>query len=312
MGWTRRHLLDLEELSAEEIGTVLDTAESMKEVLARPIKKVPTLRGRAVLSMFYEPSTRTRVSFELAAKYMSADAVNVSALSSSAAKGETLADAARNVESMGVDAIVLRHPSAGAPHLLARRVGASVINAGDGSHAHPTQALLDLYTLRERKGGVAGLKVAIVGDILHSRVARSNAWGLTHLGAEVRLAGPSTLLPPAGTDAGLPPGVRLFTRLEEALDGADVVMALRIQKERQDRGLFPGTAEYTRYWGINARRLAPAAPDVMVMHPGPVNRGIELDSDVLEGPWSVVLDQVTNGVAVRMAVLYLLLGGDDR
>lgn len=309
MAWRRRHLLGLEELSREEIETVLDTAESMKEILGRPIKKVPTLRGRAVLTLFYEPSTRTRVSFELAAKYLSADTVSVAATTSSAAKGESLADAARNLERMGVDAIVLRHPAAGAPHLLARCVSAAVINAGDGMHEHPTQALLDLYTIRERKGGVTGLRVAIVGDVRHSRVARSDAWGLARLGAEVRLAGPPTLLPDDGELAGFPPGVRCFTRLEEALAGADVVIALRIQRERQEAGLLPSLAEYARLWGIDRRRLAGAAPDALLMHPGPVNRGVEVAAEALEGPQAVVLDQVENGVAVRMAVLYLLLGG---
>lgn len=308
MAWTRRHLLGLEDLSREEIEIVLDTADSMKDILARPIKKVPALRGRAVLTLFHEPSTRTRVSFELAGKYLSADTVSVSAAASSAAKGETLADTALNVERMGVDAIVLRHPAAGAPHQLARCVRVSVINAGDGMHEHPTQGLLDLFTIRERKGRVAGLKVAIVGDVLHSRVARSDAWGLTRLGAEVCLAAPATLLPPGGE--GFPPGVRLHTRLEPALEGADVVIALRIQQERQERGLFPSLNEYARFWGITSQRLDLAAPDALVMHPGPVNRGVELASDVLDGPRSVVLDQATGGVAVRMAVLYLLLGGN--
>ncbi len=309
MTWSRRCLLGLEELGREEIEAVLETAESMKEILGRPIKKVPALRGLAVLTLFYEPSTRTRVSFELAARYLSADTVSVAAATSSAVKGETLADAARNLERMGVDAIVLRHPAAGAPHLLARCVSAAVINAGDGMHEHPTQGLLDLYTIRERKGRVAGLKVAIVGDIRHSRVARSDAWGLAKLGAEVRLAGPPTLLPDAAELQGFPPGVKRFTHLEEALAGADVVIALRLQKERQEAGLIPSLAEYARWWGINRRRLALAAPDVVLLHPGPVNRGVEVDSDVLERPEAVVLDQVENGVAVRMAVLYLVLGG---
>ncbi len=312
MGWTRRHLLGLRELSREEIETVLETAESMKEVMERTIKKVPTLRGRAVLTLFYEPSTRTRVSFELAGKYLSADTVAVSATASSAVKGETLADAARNVERMGVDALVLRHPAAGAPHQLARLVRASVINAGDGMHEHPTQGLLDLMTIREKKGRIEGLTVAIVGDVRHSRVARSDAWGLDKLGARVRLAGPATLLPDASEAAGFPPSVTFHTRVEEALEGADVVMALRIQKERQEGGLFPSLSEYARVWGINRKRLALAAPDAVLMHPGPVNRGVELDSDVMDGPDAVILDQVENGVAVRMAVLYLLLGGEAR
>ncbi len=311
--WTRRHLLGLEDLEAAEILQVLDTAESMGEIMARDIKKVPTLRGRAVLTLFYEPSTRTRNSFELACKYLSADTVSVTAAQSSVVKGETLKDTALNCERMGIDAIVIRHPAAGAPHLLARAVRAAVINAGDGMHEHPTQGLLDLFTIRQKKGRIAGLRVAIVGDVLHSRVARSDAWGLTKLGAEVRLAGPLTLLPPgtAGDRVpGFPAGVRAFTMVEEALDGADVVIALRIQKERQDRGLFPSTSEYARFWGINRRRLALAAPDVLLMHPGPVNRGVELDSDVADGVHSSIYEQVANGVAVRMAVLYLLLGGE--
>lgn len=310
MAWTRRHLLGLEELGREEIETILETAESMKEVMGRPIKKVPTLRGRAVLTLFHEPSTRTRVSFELAGKYLSADTVSISAGASSAAKGETLADAARNVEAMGVDALVIRHPAAGAPHQLARLVRAAVINAGDGMHEHPTQGLLDLMTIRERKGRVEGLSVAIVGDVRHSRVARSDAWGLDRLGARVRLAGPATLLPDAAEAAGFPPSVTCHTRVEEALEGADVVIALRIQKERQERGLFPSLSEYARLWGINRKRFALAAPGALLMHPGPVNRGVELDSDLMDGPDAVILDQVENGVAVRMAALYLLLGGE--
>lgn len=307
VAWTRRHLLGLEDLSAPEIDCVLDTADSMREVMERPIKKVPALRGRAVLTLFYEPSTRTRNSFELACKYLSADTVSVSAAASSAVKGETLRDTALTCERMGLDAIVIRHPSSGAPHFLAGHLRtAAVINAGDGMHEHPTQGLLDLYTIRQRQGRVHGLKVAIVGDLLHSRVARSDIWGLTKLGAEVRVAGPATLLP--GGDA-YPAGVRVFTRVEEALAEADVVIVLRIQKERQEQGLFPGAREYARFWGINRARLALAAPDVLLMHPGPVNRGVELDSDVADGVNSVIHEQVTNGVAVRMALLYLLLSG---
>lgn len=305
-----RHLLGLRGMAAGDIKLILDTAGPMKDVLLRDIKKVPALRGRAVLNLFYEPSTRTRNSFELASKYLSADAVNVTAATSSVVKGETLRDTAVNCQRMGFDAIVIRHPSAGAPHFLARHVQASVINAGDGMHEHPTQALLDLFTIREKKGRIAGLKVAIIGDILHSRVARSDIWGLTCLGAEVRLAGPTTLLPKDWS--GFPPGLRVCGRVEDALDGADVVIALRIQKERQERGLFPSVREYARFWGINRQRLSLAAPDVLLMHPGPVNRGVEVDSDVADGLESSIHEQVTNGVAVRMAVLYLLLGGGER
>lgn len=302
-------MLGLEDLTAEEITTVLDTAEAMKDILRRPIKKVPTLRGRAVLTLFYEPSTRTRNSFELACKYLGADTVSVAVAASSVVKGETLRDTAANCERMALDAIVIRHAAAGAPHYLAANLSCSIINAGDGMHEHPTQALLDLYTIREKKGRIGGLKVAIVGDILHSRVARSNIWGLTKMGAEVRLAGPSTLLPQSG-QARWPACVRVAESVEEALDGADVVMALRVQKERQEHGFFPSAREYARFWGINRQRLALAAPDALLMHPGPVNRGVELDSEVADGRQSVIYEQVTNGVAVRMAVLYLLLGGD--
>lgn len=315
MGWTRRHLLGLEDLSAEEILEVLATAESMRDVVRRPIKKVPTLRGRSVLTLFYEPSTRTRNSFELAAKYLSADTVGMAASTSSATKGETLRDTAANCERMGIDAIVIRHASAGTPHLLARYARSSVVNAGDGMHEHPTQGLLDLYTMREHKGRVEGLEVAIVGDILHSRVARSNLWGLVKLGARVRVAGPATLLPAAlepwlaAVKAAGPGEVRATTRVEEALEGADVVMALRLQKERQETGLLPNTQEYARFWGINRARMGLAKADALIMHPGPINRGVELDSELADGTQSVILEQVENGVAVRMAVLYLLLGG---
>ncbi len=304
-----RSLLALQGMAAEDIIEILDTAAPMKDVLQRDIKKVPALRGRAVLNLFHEPSTRTRNSFELACKYLNADAVNVTAGASSVVKGETLRDTAINCERMGFDAIVIRHPSSGAPHLLSRYVRCAVINAGDGMHEHPTQGLLDLFTIREKKGRIEGLKVAIVGDILHSRVARSNIWGLTCLGAEVRIAGPATLLP--ADLSGFPQGLEVYESVEKALKGADVVMALRIQKERQDSGLFPSTREYARFWGLNRRRLSLAAPDVLLMHPGPVNRGVEIDSDIADGLESSIYEQVTNGVAVRMAVLYLLLGGGE-
>lgn len=301
----RKDILGLEEMTPEEINLVLDTAASMKDVINRTIKKVPTLRGRAVLNLFYEPSTRTRTSFELAAKYMSADAVNITASTSSMQKGETLADTARNIQVMGVDLVVVRHQAAGAPHFLARRLETSVINAGDGAHEHPTQGLLDLLTIREKKGRVHGLKVAIVGDILHSRVARSDVWGLKKLGAEVVIAGPRTLLPPSPEAL----EVQATTRVEEALEGADVVIVLRLQLERQKSGYLPTIKEYARLYGINRERLSLARKDVLVMHPGPVNRGVELTSEVADGPNSAILDMVTNGVAVRMALLYLLLGG---
>lgn len=306
MGLKRRHLLGLEGLDAAEIGLILDTARSMRDIIGRQIKKVPTLRGRTMLTLFYEPSTRTRASFELAAKYLSADATAIATATSSVAKGETLKDTARNLQVMGIETIVIRHPVAGAPHFLARRVDASVINAGDGMHEHPTQGLLDLFTIRERKGRIEGLRVAIVGDIHHSRVARSDIWGLTALGAEVVVAGPATLLPPHVEDL----GVRATTRVEEALEGADVVIALRLQLERQQKGLLPSLREYARLWGINRQRLSLAKPDVLLMHPGPINRGVEVTSEVADGAESAILEQVTNGVAVRMAVLFLLMGGE--
>ncbi|MBC7346277.1 MAG: aspartate carbamoyltransferase catalytic subunit [Clostridia bacterium] len=304
MGLVHKDLLGLEELSKEEIGLILDTAEAMKEILGRDIKKVPTLRGRLVVNLFYEPSTRTRTSFELAAKYMGADVVNIAVATSSVVKGESLVDTAATLAAMGLDVLVVRHRAAGAPHLLARHLKASVINAGDGCHEHPSQALLDLYTIRARKGRLEGLKVAIIGDILHSRVARSDLWGLTKMGAEVRLCGPPTLLPQELART----GAKLVWQVEEALAGAEVVIALRLQLERQEQGLLPSLREYSRLWGLTTERLALAAPDVLLMHPGPVNRGVELDATVADGPWSAINEQVTNGVAVRMALLYLLLG----
>ncbi|MDD4238395.1 MAG: aspartate carbamoyltransferase catalytic subunit [Desulfotomaculaceae bacterium] len=300
-----KDLISLRNIPAETIKLILDTAEPMKEIINRQIKKVPTLRGRTVVTLFYEASTRTRMSFELAAKYLSADAVNIAAATSSISKGESLKDTARTITAMGADIVVLRHPMAGAPELLARTINASVINAGDGAHEHPTQALLDLFTVREKKGRLEGLKVVIVGDILHSRVARSDIWGYTAMGAEVRLAGPATLMPPGIEKT----GARVYSDLEEALEGADVVNVLRIQMERQQQGLFPGLREYANMFGMNRDRLKLAAPDALVMHPGPMNRGVEISPEVADGLQAVINTQVTNGVAVRMALLYLLTGG---
>jgi aspartate carbamoyltransferase catalytic subunit len=298
-----KHLLGIEGLAREEIERVLDTAEAFFEVSRRPIRKVPTLRGKTVLNLFYEASTRTRTSFELAGKRLSADVVNMSASSSSTTKGETLLDTVRTLEAMQPDVVVIRHSSSGAPHYVAKRVSCAIVNAGDGLHEHPTQALLDAFTIRRAKGRLSGLKIAICGDIAHSRVARSNALLLTGMGNEVRFAAPQTLLPVAVEQY----GVRVFPRLEEALEGADVVMMLRIQRERLEGGaLLPSMREYSRTFGLNEARLALAAPDAIVMHPGPMNRGVEIDPLVADGPRSVVLDQVEAGVAVRMAVLYLL------
>ncbi|HYN85879.1 MAG TPA: aspartate carbamoyltransferase catalytic subunit [Pyrinomonadaceae bacterium] len=306
----QRNLLGIRELSAGEVAHFLDTAETFREISEREIKKVPALRGRTVINLFFEPSTRTRTSFENAGKRQSADVVNISSSSSSVTKGETLLDTARNLEAMGPDLIVIRHPSAGAPHQLARVCRAAVVNAGDGAHEHPTQALLDALTIRQRKGRIEGLRVAILGDLLHSRVARSNAHLLTKLGAEVAVAGPGTLAP--REFAGLVEGegsLRVERRVEDALEGADVVMVLRIQRERQESAFFPSLREYAVHYGLNLARLARAKDDAIVMHPGPMNRGIEIASDVADGARSLILDQVTNGVAVRMAVLYLLAGG---
>ena len=301
----RKDILDLESITPEEITLILDTARSMKEIIQRRIKKVPTLRGTPLLNLFYEASTRTAASFELAAKYMSADPINVKAGSSSLVKGETLKDTARNVEAMGIECLVMRHPVAGAPHFLAQHLEASVINAGDGMHEHPTQGLLDMFTIREHKGRLEGLRVAILGDIRHSRVARSNIWGLTKMGAQVALGAPATLLPPSaeGFD------VEVFTTVEEAVEGADVVMALRLQKERQEQGFFPSLREYSELYGLTPERASGAKEDALIMHPGPMNRGIEISSRLADGPRSIILEQVTGGVAIRMALLYLLLGG---
>lgn len=306
MNLKHKDLVGLAGLSAEEMMLILDTADSFKEVSGRDIKKVPALRGKTVVNLFFEPSTRTRTSFELAAKRLSADVINFSPSSSSVVKGETLLDTARNIEAMQADVIIIRHSSAGAAETLARGVKSSVINAGDGWHEHPTQALLDLYTLRERKLQFKGLKVAIVGDIMHSRVARSNLHALSKLGAEVRVSGPPTMIPHGIEKL----GATVHYRLDDALRDVDVVMMLRLQLERQGRGLFPTIREYSKLYGLNGDRLKQAAPGVLVMHPGPINRGVEIASDVADSLSSVILDQVSNGVAVRMAVLYLLTGGD--
>jgi len=300
--WTRRHLLGLADLSREEIECVLDTAAGFQEVSTRSIKKVPALRGRVVVNLFFEDSTRTRTSFGLAAKRLSADTLEFSAKGSSTSKGESLADTARNIEAMGVDIVVCRHPAPGAPHFLSRVLKVGVVNAGDGAHEHPTQALLDLFTIRERRGTLEGLKVLFVGDITHSRVARSNIFGLRTLGAGVGVCGPATLIPPRLHEL----GVTIHHDLDEALPQYDVVNLLRIQLERQRQNLFPSVREYARLYGITAERLRRARPDVLVMHPGPVNRGVEITPEVADGAHSVILRQVTNGLAVRMAVLYLV------
>ena len=305
MNLKRKDLLGIRDLTAEEINLILETADSFKEVTGRDIKKVPTLRGRTVVNLFFEPSTRTRTSFELAAKRLSADVINFAASTSSVVKGETLLDTARNIEAMRADFIVLRHPVAGAPNILARSLRASVVNAGDGGHEHPTQALLDLFTLREKKRAFQGLRVVIVGDIAHSRVARSNIFALVKLGAEVRVVGPPTMIPLEIERL----DVRVFFDMEEALKGADIVMMLRLQLERQGIALFPSIREYTRLYCLTAERLRLASPDALVMHPGPINRGVEIAPEVADSVSSVILEQVTNGVAVRMAVLYLLSGG---
>jgi aspartate carbamoyltransferase catalytic subunit len=299
-----RHLLGIEELEPGEIGLILDTSTAMKEVGARTIKKVPTLRGRTVVNLFFEPSTRTRMSFELAEKRLSADTLGMTTTGSSVVKGETLTDTARTIEAMSPDIIVMRHASSGAPNQLARVCRSSIINAGDGTHEHPTQALLDAFTIVERKGRLKGLRIAIVGDLMHSRVLRSNLWLLTKMGADVTVCGPATLLPP-GIGA---LGVRVTTSLDDAIDGADVIMMLRVQHERMHGLFLPSVREYFNLFGLTPARMSLAAPDAIVMHPGPMNRGVEIDSEVADGPWSVILDQVANGVAVRMAVLYLLSG----
>jgi aspartate carbamoyltransferase catalytic subunit len=303
----KKDLLGIESLSRDEIYRVLETAEAMREIGERPIKKVPALRGKTVVNMFYEPSTRTRTSFEIAEKRLSADTLSLTVATSSVLKGETLADTARNIEAMAPDMIVVRHQSSGACHLLSRVCRSPIINAGDGMHEHPTQALLDAFTIRQHKPAIEGLKVAIVGDLLHSRVLRSNVLLLTILGAEVWICGPPTLLPP-GIDR---LGVRVTTSIREAVAEADVIMMLRIQQERMQGAFFPSVREYFQVFGMTAERVRLAKPDVIIMHPGPMNRGIEIASDVADGPYSVILEQVANGVAVRMAVLYLLAGGPE-
>ena len=305
MTFNRKHLLGIRDLTPAEITYLLDTAESFRDVSRREIKKVPALRGRTVINLFFEASTRTRTSFEIAAKRLSADAINISVSTSSVSKGETLLDTARNLEAMAPDCIVVRHSMAGAPHHLARMCNAPIVNAGDGSHEHPTQALLDALTIREYKGRIEGLKVAIIGDILHSRVARSNIHLLTKLGATVKVAGPGTLVPAEFAEL-VEQGLRVEQRVEHAIEGADVVMILRIQRERQDAAFFPSMREYAVHYGLQPNHLAHAAPDAIVMHPGPINRGIEISSEIADGSRSLILDQVTNGIAVRMAVLYLL------
>lgn len=302
--WTKKDLLDLESLSAEEIGLILETADSFREISQRPIKKVPTLRGQTVVLLFFEPSTRTRTSFELAAKRMSADIVNIQTSASSLTKGETLKDTAKNIEAMKVGIIIMRHSSSGAPQLLAESVSPSIINAGDGSHEHPTQGLLDIFTIKEHKKKIAGLNVSIIGDIAHSRVARSNIWGLTKLGAKVTVCGPATLMPPEIERL----GVKVTYDIKEAIEGADAINMLRIQLERQGQNLFPSIREYSMKFGLDAEKMKYAKKDVLIMHPGPINRGIELTPEVADGPYSVILEQVTNGIAVRMAVLYLVSG----
>ena len=303
MAFTQRHLLGLEGVPREEIVAILDTAASFKEISERDIKKVPALRGKTIINLFYEASTRTRTSFEIAAKRLSADTVNISASSSSVTKGETLADTARNLEAMRPDAIVVRHPTSGACSFLARHVGCPILNAGDGCHEHPTQALLDCLTIRERRGEIAGLTVAIVGDLLHSRVGRSNVHALRTLGARVRLVGPPTLLPPEFASL----GVELHSRLADGVRDADVIMMLRIQRERQGANFFPSLDEYSHYYCLTEDVVHLARSEVIILHPGPLNRGLEIASAVADGPYSVIMNQVTNGLAVRMALLYLLV-----
>lgn len=300
-----KDLLGLETLTSEQIGLVLDTAVPFKAVSLRPIKKVPTLRGKTIVNLFYEASTRTRISFEFAEKRLSADTVNVGSKGSSVEKGENLVDTARNLEAMNIDMVVIRHPSSGAAQFLADRIRSNVVNAGDGRHEHPTQGLLDLLTIRDRLGTLEGKRVCIVGDILHSRVARSNVWGLIKMGAEVAVCGPRSLMP-RGIE-GL--GVTVLPRIEEAIEWADVLNILRLQLERMQAGYLPSLGEYARVFGLSEERLARAPRELLILHPGPMNRGVEIDSRVADGPHSVILDQVTNGVAVRMAVLYLLAGG---
>ncbi|MDO9230551.1 MAG: aspartate carbamoyltransferase catalytic subunit [Syntrophales bacterium] len=305
MKLNRKDILGIQELSVQEIDLILETADSFIEVSTREIKKVPTLRGKTVINLFYEASTRTRTSFEIAAKRLSADTINISASTSSVVKGETLIDTAKNLEAMNPDVIVIRHSAAGAPHMLAGILRQSIINAGDGAHEHPTQALLDMMTIRAKRGRIAGLKVAIVGDIAHSRVARSNIHGLTKMGAQVCVSGPATMIP-RGIEK---MGVVVHMRIEEAIRDADIIMMLRIQTEREKQNIFPSLREYAQYFSLNRKNIGFARKDVLIMHPGPINRGVEISPDLADGPHSIILEQVTNGVAVRMALLYLLTGG---
>jgi aspartate carbamoyltransferase catalytic subunit len=305
MSWNRKHLLDIESLAPEEIITVLDTARAFKAVGERAIKKVPALRGKTVVNLFIEPSTRTRISFELAAQRLTADVINFSAEASSLKKGETLKDTARNLQALNADIIIIRHSATGAPHFLSRFLNSSVVNAGDGAHEHPTQALLDTFTIREKKGKIAGLNVTILGDILYSRVARSNIWALLKLGARVTLCGPSTLVPKVFEQM----GCRVSYNVDEAIADADIINLLRIQHERQRKTMFPSLNEYVSLFGLNKKRLERTKPDALIMHPGPINRGVEIDSEIADCGRSVILDQVTNGLAVRMAVLFLVNGG---
>ena len=305
MSFKHKHILGIEQLAREDIQLILDTADSFKEINRRDIKKVPTLRGKTIINAFFEASTRTRLSFEIAGKRLSADTVNISGSTSSVVKGETLEDTARNIEAMAPDIIVIRHGHSGAPHYLAERVGCSIVNAGDGAHEHPSQALLDLLTMREHKGQIEGLEVAIVGDITHSRVARSDIYALSKMGARVRVCGPGTMLPPGIERLG---NVEVFTNMREAIKDADVVMMLRIQLERQSNIMLPSLREYARFYGLNPTNVKLAKPDAIVMHPGPMNRGVEISSVVADGVQNVILDQVENGVAIRMALLYLVSG----
>ena len=304
----KKDILGMKDLSVDEINLILETAESFLEISTREIKKVPTLRGKTIINLFFEASTRTRTSFEIAGKRLSADTINISSSTSSVVKGETLIDTARNLEAMNPDVIVIRHSAAGAPHLLSSLVKQSIINAGDGAHEHPTQALLDMMTIKERKGKISGLKIAIAGDIAHSRVARSNIYGLTKMGAEIVVAGPATMLPRDIEQM----GVKVFNNLDDAITGADVVMMLRIQLERQKQSIFPSLREYSQHYCLNRKNIKLAKNDVIVMHPGPINRGVEISPDIADDPsCSVILNQVNNGVAVRMALLYLLIGGHE-
>lgn len=305
MGWTRKDILHIEELSLKEIQLILNTAKPMKEIMSRAVKKLPTFRGKSVFNLFFESSTRTRTSFETAAKILGADTASLAVAQSSLTKGETLLDTARTLQAMKPDIVVIRHSSSGAAHFLAKELKAGVINAGDGQHEHPTQALLDLYTMQERLGSVEGRKILLVGDILHSRVARSNVWALKNLGAEVVLVGPPTLLPAEIQSW----GVKTTYNLDEELSGADVIMALRLQLERQQAGLLPSLREYSQLYGITAERLEQTGKQTLIMHPGPVNRGVEIESSIANSSQSVIEEQVTNGVAVRMAIMYLLMGG---